>query len=150
MNDWIGTLSAHVAAHRDAVVVSVVAAKGSVPRRPGTRMIVTAEAIAGTIGGGHLEHKAIEIARGLIHARGPLSLHRFPLGASLGQCCGGLVQLLFEPVFGAAEWLDAVGRLRAEGVEMRDRRARARRGLGESSGGDGDLGDRHPGFVQPR
>ncbi len=80
-------------------------------------MIVTADAIAGTIGGGHLEHKAIEIARGLLEARGPRSLHRFPLGASLGQCCGGLVQLLFEPVVDAAEWLATVGRLRAEGVE---------------------------------
>ena len=117
MNDWIATLSTYAAEHRDAVVVSVVAARGSVPRRPGTRMIVTAEGIAGTIGGGHLEHRAIEIARDLIRARGPLSLDRFPLGASLGQCCGGLVELLFEPVFGAAEWLEAVGRLRAEGVE---------------------------------
>src|SRR4029453_19629926 len=77
----------------------IVAAKGSVPRPPGTRMIVTAEAISGTIGGGPLEHEAIAIARDLLNARGPLALHRFPLGASLGQCCGGLVQLLFEPRF---------------------------------------------------
>jgi xanthine dehydrogenase accessory factor len=117
MNDWIRTLSAHAAAGHAAIVVSIAAAKGSVPRRPGTRMIVTAEEIAGTIGGGHLEHKAIEIARDLLAARGPLSLHRFPLSASLGQCCGGLVQLLFEPVFGAAEWLETVGRLRSDGVE---------------------------------
>lgn len=118
MNNWIETLSAQVKARREAIVVSVVAAKGSVPRRPGTRMIVTADAIAGTIGGGHLEHNAIGIARDLIVARGPRSLHRFPLGASLGQCCGGLVQLLFEPVFDTAEWIETVGRLRAESVEF--------------------------------
>ena len=62
MNNWIETLSAQVKARREAIVVSIVAAKGSVPRRPGTRMIVTADAIAGTIGGGHLEHKAIGIS----------------------------------------------------------------------------------------
>ncbi len=48
---------------------------------------------------------------------GAPALHRFPLGASLGQCCGGVVQLLFEPVCGFAAWLETVGRLRAEGVE---------------------------------
>ncbi len=117
MNDWIRALAAHVTARRDAILVSIVAAKGSVPRPPGTRMIVTADAIAGTIGGGHLEHKAIAIARDLINARGPLSVHRFPLGASLGQCCGGLVQILFEPVFGTVGWVEPVARLRADGVE---------------------------------
>ncbi len=33
-------------------------------------------------------------------APGAQRLHRFPLGASLGQCCGGVVNLLFEPVAG--------------------------------------------------
>jgi len=115
MKNWIGALTAHVAACRPAILVSVAAAKGSVPRRPGTRMIVTAEKIEGTIGGGHLEHKAIEIARDLIAARGPLSLHRVPLGASLGQCCGGVAQLLFEPVHGNAAWLATLAELRAAG-----------------------------------
>jgi len=30
-------------------------------------------------------------------------MRRFPLGASLGQCCGGIVELLFEPIVGTAE-----------------------------------------------
>jgi xanthine dehydrogenase accessory factor len=115
MKNWVGTLSAHVAAHRTAVLVSVAAAKGSVPRPPGTRMIVTADGIDGTIGGGHLEHKAIAIARDLLAARGPLALLRIPLAASLGQCCGGLAHLLFEPVHGDSRWLEALGALRAAG-----------------------------------
>jgi xanthine dehydrogenase accessory factor len=77
-------------------------------------MIVTEEGIDGTIGGGHLEHKAIGIARDLLAARGPLALHRIPLAASLGQCCGGVAQLLFEPVHDDGEWLDALAALRAE------------------------------------
>ena len=117
MSDWIRALAGEAVSGRSAVLVSIVAAKGSVPRAPGTRMIVTADAIVGTIGGGHLEHKAIGIARGLLADGGTRALHRFPLGASLGQCCGGLAQLLFEPVPGRAAWLDAIGGLRAEGVE---------------------------------
>jgi xanthine dehydrogenase accessory factor len=117
MSDWIRTLRAQAAAGRSAVLVSVVAAKGSVPRAPGTRMVVTAADIFGTIGGGHLEHKAIEIARDLLAPGGSRVLHRFPLGASLGQCCGGLVQLLFEPVHRTAGWLETVATLRTKGVD---------------------------------
>lgn len=114
MKNWVGTLSSHVAARRPAVLVSVASAKGSVPRRPGTRMIVTPEGVDGTIGGGHLEHKAIGIARDLLAARGPLALHRIPLAASLGQCCGGVAQLLFEPMHGDVIWLETLAAVRAE------------------------------------
>lgn len=116
MRDWISTLAAQDATDDPAVLVTVVAAKGSVPREPGTRMIVTAEAVHGTIGGGHLEYKAIDIARGLIANDGASALHRFPLGASLGQCCGGLAQLLFEPVRGPMRWLDTLAEFQAKGI----------------------------------
>jgi len=102
---------------RGAILVSVVAAKGSVPRLPGTRMIVSADTVDGTIGGGHLEHKAIAIARDLIAARGARALHRFPLGASLGQCCGGVAQLLFEPVQRDTAWLATLAEVRAAGTD---------------------------------
>jgi xanthine dehydrogenase accessory factor len=39
------------------------------------------------------------------------ALRRFPLGATLGQCCGGLVNLMFEPVAPSATlaaWVDTV------------------------------------------
>jgi xanthine dehydrogenase accessory factor len=100
-----------------AVIVSVASTKGSVPREAGTRMIVARASIHGTIGGGHLEHQAIAIARDLMACDGnPERLRRFPLGASLGQCCGGLVNLLFEPVAQKAPWLDAVVRCARERV----------------------------------
>ena len=82
------------AAGRAAAVVEVAQAKGSVPRGAGTRMMVAADEVLGTIGGGHLELKAIEQARALV-ARGggpALELH-LPLGPALGQCCGGAVEL---------------------------------------------------------
>ncbi|MEO8523344.1 MAG: xanthine dehydrogenase accessory protein XdhC [Caldimonas sp.] len=86
-----------------AFVVEVVAARGSVPRGVDTRMLVSAHECAGTIGGGHLELKAITAARAMLE-RGDMS-HReqhFALGPSLGQCCGGAVTLAFAPLDAAA------------------------------------------------
>jgi xanthine dehydrogenase accessory factor len=79
-----------------AVVVEVVDARGSVPRGRGTRMLVSANECVGTIGGGHLELKAITAARARL-ARGDAFAHQqhFALGPSLGQCCGGAVTLSF-------------------------------------------------------
>ncbi len=106
----------HRARGAPAVLVSVVSAKGSVPRGPGTRMVVTADAVDGTIGGGHLEFSAIDIARGMLADTRAASgeLRRFPLGASLGQCCGGLANLLFEPVDVDAEWVSVLAALRRD------------------------------------
>ncbi len=82
-----------------AVRVTVAAARGSVPRETGAGMIVGRDAIAGTIGGGHLEFEAIRIARAAL-AQSPVPaaawVVRFPLAARLGQCCGGVVTLAFE------------------------------------------------------
>jgi xanthine dehydrogenase accessory factor len=117
MTHWIDTLVRLRDCGQPAVVVTVASTRGSAPREAGTKMIVTAAAVHGTIGGGHLEHKAIAIARDLLISRGPNALRRFPLGASLGQCCGGLVNLLFEPVVDGAPWLDALVELRRDGVD---------------------------------
>jgi xanthine dehydrogenase accessory factor len=88
--DWL-------AAGEAAVCVEVSEAQGSVPRERGTRMLVSLRRAAGTIGGGHLELKAIALAREML-AAGEVavrSLH-LPLGPALGQCCGGAVTLQFE------------------------------------------------------
>ena len=79
-----------------AVVVEIVEARGSAPRGAGTRMLVSAVQAIGTIGGGHLEWKALAAARALLAARdaGPRR-ERYPLGPALGQCCGGVVELEF-------------------------------------------------------
>jgi xanthine dehydrogenase accessory factor len=83
-------------AGRAAVVVEVVAHAGSVPRETGTRMLVAADAVEGTIGGGHLELQAIENARGLLAGRAAPLEQRLALGPALGQCCGGAVTLRYR------------------------------------------------------
>lgn len=93
---------AWLATGRPAVLVEVIAHRGSVPRETGTRMLVAADAVLGTIGGGHLELKAIADARALLQGRAaPLQQH-VALGPSLGQCCGGVLDLRFTPLAQAA------------------------------------------------
>jgi xanthine dehydrogenase accessory factor len=58
-------------------------------------MAVTAADTLGTVGGGHLEFESIRLAReafagGYLDKPVPFE-HRFALGPSLGQCCGGVV-----------------------------------------------------------
>lgn len=79
--------------------VEVLKAQGSVPREAGTWMLVSADALVGTIGGGHLEFQAMDQARALLAtADAPALEQRYALGPSLGQCCGGVVWLRFAPL----------------------------------------------------
>jgi len=88
---------------RRCIVVEVIEARGSAPREAGTRMLVTLRDTAGTVGGGHLELKAIEQARAMLRSDelAQRSEH-FPLGPALGQCCGGAVTLFYTPLDAAA------------------------------------------------
>lgn len=62
-------------------------------------MIVTARQTMGTIGGGHLELKSVELAREMLALNVDTATHRhFPLGPALGQCCGGTVDVAFLPL----------------------------------------------------
>ena len=112
MSAWLESLAAAHARGDAAVVVTVASAKGSAPREPGAKMVVGAGTAHGTIGGGRLELAAIGIARDALAAGAATELRRFPLGASLGQCCGGIVTLLFDPVPPGADWLRALERAR--------------------------------------
>ena len=92
------------------MLVQVIKHQGSVPRETGTRMLVAADAVVGTIGGGHLELKAIALARGRLAAGETQAVdHHYPLGPALGQCCGGSVTLRTAPLNAAAlaAWPDA-------------------------------------------
>lgn len=82
-------------------LITVLNVKGSAPRDAGTKMLVTDVTTVGSIGGGHLEFSAIAQARQLLtQGRDQQLSEDYPLGAKLGQCCGGRVTLLFE-VFAA-------------------------------------------------
>ena len=80
------------------VLVTVVQSAGSVPRPAGAKLWVTDHQFFGTIGGGHLEFKALEQARRMLASPSAerRSVQRYALGPSLGQCCGGVVWLAYE------------------------------------------------------
>lgn len=86
-------------ARRPSVLVTVVASKGSTPRKPGAKMLVHGDSsIVGTVGGGALEHTIIDQAVAQISAqRSQPTLIEKQLTHELGMCCGGGVTLLMEP-----------------------------------------------------
>ncbi|MBU9133620.1 xanthine dehydrogenase accessory protein XdhC [Burkholderia multivorans] len=121
MEAWLGDLQQLLAHGESAVLVTVAHTDGSAPREAGTKMLVTRDTARHTIGGGHLEWKAIEIARHLLkdgahvpHAR---RLERLALGPSLGQCCGGAVVLAFERLdVGDLGWITSLAKRVAAGA----------------------------------
>jgi xanthine dehydrogenase accessory factor len=94
------------------VCVTMVEAVGSTPQDAGSKMLVTAEGlVTGTVGGGRIEHKAIEHARHLLSkptADSPqptanCQLVEWNLKRDVGMTCGGTVKLFFE-TYNYCDW----------------------------------------------
>jgi xanthine dehydrogenase accessory factor len=98
MNAWIDQLHALREEFPALVLVSVASVRGSAPREIGARMIVTPRHSIGSIGGGQLEYRCVRVAIDCLRESSGRTRfsQRFPLGADLGQCCGGVVEVLFE------------------------------------------------------
>jgi xanthine dehydrogenase accessory factor len=104
---WIGDLQ-RLLPDQPCVLVTLNLVSGSAPRDSGSRMIVTANEVVGSIGGGNLEYKATELARDLLESKssGHQEKEIYGLGPALNQCCGGAVALLYEVFDGAVpSWL---------------------------------------------
>jgi len=85
--------------HTHAACISIITTIGSSPRESGSKMLVTANESFGSIGGGVLENEMIGMVRTTL-AQKPCKASsesiRVPLGPSLGQCCGGVVNILLD------------------------------------------------------
>lgn len=81
---------------RDAVLVELTAVRGSAPREAGAFMLVAADALYGTIGGGQFEFIAIDHARQMLSGAAVSPVLDIPLGPEIGQCCGGRTELCFS------------------------------------------------------
>jgi xanthine dehydrogenase accessory factor len=89
-------IRAAVARDERAVLVLVAEAHGSSPREAGAAMLVAPSGATGTVGGGTVEHRAVEIARLMLAGEAdPRAEIEFPLGPALDQCCGGRMRLAF-------------------------------------------------------
>jgi xanthine dehydrogenase accessory factor len=84
-----------------AALCTVVRTHGSVPRRPGAKMLVLADGgILGTVGGGQMEARVIEAARAAMQD-GESRLVRYALvdpRAGDPGVCGGEVEVFVEPI----------------------------------------------------
>ena len=60
-----------------AALVTILATEGSAPRGPGARMVVTETGLAGSIGGGRLEHQAMAQARSILALEPGSTMRRF-------------------------------------------------------------------------
>jgi xanthine dehydrogenase accessory factor len=128
MSDWLQALADLDAAGTPHVLITQIEALGSTPREKGAKMVVTADHLFDTIGGGSLEFQAAAVARGLLtEGRRGLTIEKSILGPDMRQCCGGAVTLLFEPfyparltlaVFGAGHVAQALVRI-LDGVPLR-------------------------------
>jgi len=99
------TLAANaLRAGRPAALLCVVRSEGSSPGRQGFKMTVTAEAVAGSIGGGIMEHKWVELARQRLREGDttPLlrpQIHRREAPADRsGMMCAGEQEVLLWPL----------------------------------------------------
>lgn len=124
--EWLRVLQDFSQKKQPICQVQILKVSGSSPRDAGTRMFVSADGLEwGTIGGGKLEHQAIDIAKKVLVQGQPL-LEKIALGAQAGQCCGGSVELWFEPfgvgpvlfLFGAGHVAQALVQV-LEGTEVR-------------------------------
>ncbi|MCS7068171.1 MAG: xanthine dehydrogenase accessory protein XdhC [Meiothermus sp.] len=100
---WFEHLSRLTEQKVPLVLVTLLSVRGHAPREAGAKMLVTAEASYGTIGGGNLEATATALARRMLAEGGSLELHTLRLTekapAEHGvQCCGGEVEVLLEVV----------------------------------------------------
>lgn len=84
------------------VMATVVQRKGSTPCTPGQKLMYSDRgACVGTVGGGAVERRVLQslvtrCRNGDSDREGELTTYR--LGASLGMCCGGVVEVLFESI----------------------------------------------------
>jgi xanthine dehydrogenase accessory factor len=87
--------------NQSAALCTVTESKGSTPRHVGSKMIVYPDGrIAGTVGGGDLEHRVIDEALSAIAEGKARKLHYNMIDPARGDpgVCGGQVEVFVEPI----------------------------------------------------
>jgi xanthine dehydrogenase accessory factor len=90
-------------ARRPCALATVVATKGSTPRKNGAKMLVDpAQGLVGTVGGGCGEAEVIMAAERALETGIPQMVHvdltDDPLSWT-GSVCGGILQVFVEPIY---------------------------------------------------
>lgn len=85
------------AERRPFVLASVTETRGFTPRKAGAHMLIAADALVGTVGGGAIEQEVVREARRLLVTGGSTTVRRH-LTQELGMCCGGAMTVFLEAV----------------------------------------------------
>lgn len=94
---------------KEAVVVTMVHARGSAPQEIGARIIVGSEGLLfGTVGGGKVEQKCIAHAKAMLDNDAEYDFAEWNLQKDVGMTCGGVVSMYFEKMLPKARWKIAV------------------------------------------
>ena len=81
-----------------AVLITVIATRGSTPRKPGAKMLFFADGqTEGTVGGGKVEHVIRDAALRVLKSEAPELVHH-NLTSELAMCCGGQMSFFLEPI----------------------------------------------------
>ena len=102
--EWISALRELHSSGQAAVLVTLVSTRGHSPRSAGAKMVVTAQRTWDSVGGGNLEATAIDHARQMISSgttapdSQEMALNEHAHTRHGTQCCGGVVNMLFEPI----------------------------------------------------
>ncbi len=116
MNSWLKPVKTAIALNNGFVLLTIISTKGSTPCSNGDKIVFSGTvSVFGSIGGGNLEFKALSFAEELLslNSNGTY-LKKYPLGASLGQCCGGYVNVMFESFIqsdATNSWIETVSNL---------------------------------------
>ncbi len=80
---------------KEIIKAKLISTEGSVPRDSGTFMLITSKYLFGSIGGGQLEYSIIQKTKKFLNEKEKKhhEIINIPLGPSIGQCCGGYVQV---------------------------------------------------------
>jgi xanthine dehydrogenase accessory factor len=80
----------------EKILIEVTRTRGSTPREAGTFMLVSGDSLCGTVGGGHMEFEAVDLARAMLGDGRKEAMLDITLGPDSGQCCGGRVELMLK------------------------------------------------------
>ncbi|WP_426998163.1 xanthine dehydrogenase accessory protein XdhC [Pseudarthrobacter sp. N5] len=101
--DWLQALQELRSDGLPGVLATVTEVRGHAPREAGAKMLIGAEALWGSVGGGNLEATVVDRARAMISSSTAspealdFSLNEHAATEHGKQCCGGVVNVLLEP-----------------------------------------------------
>lgn len=96
----LGAAAAGVLRGVPGAMATVLERHGSAPGTPGQKLYLAADGTCvGTVGGGAVEHAVLAALREMVdHPNARHAVRTFKLGAELGMCCGGRLEVLLEPI----------------------------------------------------